>query len=148
MVLLFLRSEMRHWHIIWSKWSIFQQLWLLPSGKHCLLKILNVVIHYWLQQRLVTLSTPPPPTSLNSQVYNLPNWGHPIPFHIMDRGHPSLSLISPSSPPYGFAIFFPKLLDLVAKFCYQLKQKNSLLDLWLTNCPIITSISCWYCRAF
>ena len=36
-----------------------------------------------------------------------------IPIPNMDRGHPNFGLISPSSPPYGFAIFF----DLSAKFC-------------------------------
>ena len=81
------------------------------------------------------LNTLPPPASLPSTPRFTTVQIEVIPIPNMDRGHPNFSLISPSSPPYGFAIFF----DLSAKFCY---------IFGLTVCPIIRSISHWCCKAF
>ena len=56
---------------------------------------------------------PPPSPSLPSTPRFTTVQIEVIPIPNMDRGHPNFGLISPSSPPYGFAIFF----DLSAKFC-------------------------------
>ena len=70
-----------------------------------------------------TVIDTPTLTALNSQVRNRPNWGRPIPIHIMDRGNPNFSLILPSSLSYGFAVFFQKFLDLV-EVLLSAKKKN------------------------